>query len=126
MTIAFKDERGFITIVDRLKDMIISGGFNVYPVEIENLINGIDEVMVSTVIGTPHEKWGEQITAVIELKPGKTIEPEKIRVLCKETLGSIKAPKEVIFWDKIPLSPVGKVLKREVRETFWKDQDRQV
>ena len=124
--VGIKDERGFITIVDRLKDMIISGGFNVYPVEIENLINGIDEVMVSTVIGTPHEKWGEQITAVIELKPGKTIEPEKIRVLCKETLGSIKAPKEVIFWDKIPLSPVGKVLKREVRETFWKDQDRQV
>lgn len=124
--VGIKDENGFITIVDRLKDMIISGGFNVYPVEIENLINGIDEVMLSTVIGTPHEKWGEQITAVIELKPGETIEPEKIKALCKKVLGSIKAPKEVIFWDKIPLSPVGKVLKREVRKTFWQNLDRQV
>lgn len=124
--VGIKDEQGFITIVDRLKDMIITGGFNVYPVEIENIINGIEEVMVSTVIGSPHDKWGEQITAVIELKPGKSIEPERIKAICKDVLGSIKAPKEVVFWDKIPLSPVGKVLKREVRKTFWEDQERQV
>lgn len=120
------DEQGFVTIVDRLKDMIISGGFNVYPVEIENIINGIDEVMVSTVIGTPHAKWGEQITAVIELKPGQTIDPERVKAICKDALGSIKAPKEVLFWDKIPLSPVGKVLKRDVRKTFWENVERQV
>lgn len=124
--VGIKDDHGFVTIVDRLKDMIISGGFNVYPVEIENIINGIDEVMVSTVIGTPHAKWGEQITAVIELKPGKTIEPERVKAICKEVLGSIKTPKEILFWEKIPLSPVGKVLKRDVRKTFWEKMERQV
>lgn len=116
--VGVKDEEGYITIVDRIKDMIISGGFNIYPVEIENTINGIAEVQNCAVIGVPDPKWGEAIKAVIVLQSGATLDKEAVIACCKEKLGSMKAPKSVDFWDELPLSPVGKILKRDIRKHY--------
>jgi len=121
-----KDEDGFITIVDRKKDMIISGGFNVFPVEVEKVLNSHPAIRDCAVIGVPDEKWGEAVKAVVKLNDGLQVEGDELIALCKKELGSVKAPKTVEFWDDLPLSPVGKVLKRDVRETFWKGHARAV
>lgn len=121
-----KDEQGYITIVDRKKDMIISGGFNIYPVEIENVMNAHPAVHDCAVIGVPDEKWGEAVKAVVQLKDGAKVDAQVLMTLCKEKLGSVKAPKSVEFWQALPLSPVGKVLKREIRQQFWQGQLRAV
>jgi len=121
-----RDEDGYITIVDRKKDMIITGGFNVYPVEIEKLLNSHPAVRDAAVIGVPDEKWGEAVKAVIQLNDGEEVDAEVLMSLCKEKLGSVKTPKTVEFWDELPLSPVGKVLKREIRDKFWRGHTRAV
>ncbi len=124
--IGVKDARGYITIVDRKKDMIISGGFNIYPVEIETVILSLPAVLECAVIGVPDEKWGEAVKAVIVLKPdGRATEAEVI-ALCKAKLGSTKAPKSVEFWDSLPHSAVGKLLKRDMRAKYWQGQWRAV
>jgi len=117
--IGYKDKDGYIYIVDRKKDMIISGGLNVFPIEIERQIWAFDEVQDCVVIGVPDEKWGEAVKAVVELKKGETLGAEKIIELCKAELAAYKVPKTVEFWDELPRSPVGKVLKKEVRKQFW-------
>jgi acyl-CoA synthetase (AMP-forming)/AMP-acid ligase II len=124
--IGVKDEDGFIYIVDRKKDMIITGGFNVYPSEIEQVVWGHDAVQDCAVIGVPDEKWGEAVKAIVELKPGQTASEDEIIALCKDELGSVKAPKSVEFWDELPRSPVGKVRKKDMREKFWEGRDRAV
>ena len=124
--IGVKDEDGYVYIVDRKKDMIISGGFNVYPSEIEQVVWGHDAVQDCAVIGVPNEKWGEAIKAIVELKPGQSASEDEIIALCKNELGSVKAPKTVEFWDELPRSPVGKVRKKDMREKFWEGQDRRV
>jgi acyl-CoA synthetase (AMP-forming)/AMP-acid ligase II len=124
--IGFKDEDGYVYIVDRKKDMIISGGFNVYPSEIEQIIWGHPAVQDCAVIGVPDEKWGEAVKAVIELKQGSSTNSDEIIALCKAKLGSVKAPKSVDFWDSLPRSAVGKVRKKDIRETFWKGRTRAI
>ncbi|MEO8560118.1 MAG: AMP-binding protein [Rhodospirillales bacterium] len=124
--IGVRDGRGFITIVDRIKDLIISGGLNIYPSEIEAVIAEVDGVLEASVIGVPDEKWGESVKAVVQLKPGRTVKPEDIIERCRARLGSLKVPRSVEFWDELPRSPVGKVLKREIRKKFWTDQWRAV
>lgn len=124
--IGVKDEDGFIYIVDRKKDMIITGGFNVYPSEIEQVIWGHEAVQDCAVIGVPDEKWGEAVKAIVELKSGETASEDEIIALCKEELGSVKAPKSVEFWDELPRSPVGKVRKKDMRDKFWEGRDRAV
>lgn len=124
--VGIKDERGFITIVDRLKDMIVTGGFNVFPAQIEAVILEEDAVLECAVVGVPDEKWGEAVKAVVQLRPGKTAEPEALIARCREKLGSVYAPKSVEIWPELPRSAVGKLLRREVRATFWKDQWRSV
>ena len=121
------DKCGYLSILDRKGDMIISGGFNVYPGEIEQLIWGMPGIKDCAVIGLPDEKWGEQVTAVIELKDANVI-PDKEEIIrcCKEKLGSIKTPKQVLIFDELPRSPVGKVLKKELRAMFWDDQKRKI
>ena len=121
------DNKGYLSIVDRKRDMIITGGFNVYPGEIEQLIWGHPAIKDCAVIGIPDEKWGEQVTAVVELKDSD-IKPDaqEIIELCKKKLGSVKSPKEIIFWDELPRSPVGKVLKKDIRRFFWDDTDRKI
>ena len=124
--VGLKDEDGFIYIVDRKKDMIISGGFNVYPSEIEQVVWGHEAVQDCAVIGVPDDKWGEAVKAIVELKPGMTASEDEIIALCKQELGSVKAPKSVEFWDELPRSAVGKVRKKDMREKFWAGRDRAV
>ena len=78
------------------------------------------------VIGVPHDKWGEALKAVIELKPGAEVSEDEIIALCKEKLGSVKAPKSVDFWPELPRSPVGKVLKRDIRAPYWEGKGRSI
>ncbi len=121
------DSEGYLSIVDRKRDMIISGGFNVYPGEIEQLIWGHPEIKDCAVIGIPDEKWGEQVTAIVELKD-PAIKPDVQEIIdhCKQKLGSVKSPKQILFWDELPRSPVGKVLKKEIRKAFWDKVDRKI
>lgn len=128
--VGVKDERGFITIVDRKKDMIVSGGFNVFPSEIEAVILSHPAVLDCAVIGVPDRKWGEAVKAIVQLKPSYREASESIDVmltqLCKDALGSVKAPKSIEFWPELPRSAVGKVLKRDIRARFWEGQWRAV
>jgi len=124
--IGYKDEDGFVYIVDRKKDMIISGGLNVFPIEIERLIWSHPAVQDCAVIGVPDEKWGEAVKAVVELKAGETVSEAEIIALCKNGLSAYKTPKTVEIWDELPRSGVGKVLKRKVRERFWAGHERKI
>jgi acyl-CoA synthetase (AMP-forming)/AMP-acid ligase II len=120
------DDEGFLHITDRKKDMIISGGFNVYPSQIEQVIWGHPAVQDCAVIGVPDEKWGEAVKAVVELNAGQTVTAEEIMALCKEKLGSVMTPKTVDFTAQLPRSMVGKVLKKDLRAQYWKDSDRKI
>ena len=123
--IGYRDEDGFVYIVDRQRDMIITGGFNVYPSDVERVIWAQPEVLDCTVIGLPDEKWGEAVTAVVEVKEGYSVSAEQIIAACKAELGSVKAPKAVLF-RKLPRSDNGKVLKRVLRDEYWGDRERLV
>ncbi len=120
------DEDGFITIVDRKKDMIITGGFNVYPNEVEQVIMELDAVQDCAVIGIPDEKWGESVKGVLQLKPSQDICVEQIIAHIKAKLGSVKTPKTIDIVEQLPRSPVGKVLKTKIRKQYWSDNDRAV
>ncbi|MFC5694721.1 AMP-binding protein [Pseudomonas sp. GCM10022186] len=124
--LGYLDEAGYLFIVDRKKDVIITGGFNVYAVEVEATLNAHPAVSMSAVVGVPHDKWGEAVHAEVVLKPGMAVTEEELIELVKERLGRFKAPKSVTFVDALPVSAVGKVLRRQVRERYWKDQARRV
>jgi acyl-CoA synthetase (AMP-forming)/AMP-acid ligase II len=112
------DTEGFIRIVDRKKDMVISGGFNVFPNEIEQVLTQHPAVHECAVIGVPDEKWGEAVNAFVILKRDTVVKEEVLIALVKEKLGGVKAPKRVHFVEDLPRSPVGKVLKSEIRKAF--------
>ncbi len=120
------DEDGYITIVDRKKDMIITGGFNVYPNEVEQVLSEHPAVQEAAVIGIPDEKWGEAVKAVVQLKPGEEASATDLITMVKERLGGVKAPKTVDIMDDLPRSAVGKVLKTELRKPYWEGQGRNV
>jgi acyl-CoA synthetase (AMP-forming)/AMP-acid ligase II len=113
------DAEGYLHLTDRKKDMIITGGFNVYPSEVEQVLWGHPAVQDCAVIGVPDEKWGETVKAVVELNPGHTATSQELIDLCKSRLGSVMAPKSVDFVDSLPRSPVGKVLKKDLRARYW-------
>ncbi len=113
--IAHRDDEGYYFIVDRKKDMIIRGGFNVYPREIEEVLYGHPAVMEAAVIGIPHESHGEEVKAVIACKPGHATTPEEIIAYCKEKLAAYKYPRIVEIIAALPKGPTGKILKRELR-----------
>jgi long-chain acyl-CoA synthetase len=113
--IATRDEDGFYFIVDRKKDMILRGGFNVYPREIEEVLYSHPAVAEAAVIGIPHESHGEEVKAVLALKPGQTATASDITIYCKERLASFKYPRIIEFRDTLPKGPTGKILKRELR-----------
>lgn len=115
---ARRDEEGFIYVVERKSDMIISGGINIYPKEIENIIAEHPNVEMVAVIGIPHEDLGESVKAVVQLKPGTTATEEEIIDLCRKNLASYKKPKSVDFVPELPLSSTGKILKRELKEKY--------
>lgn len=122
--LGYRDAEGFIYLVDRKRDLIITGGFNVYPGEVEQVISTLEPVLDVAVIGTPDDKWGEAVTAVVALKPGAELAAETVIAACKQALGSVKAPKSVVFREALPKSPNGKVLKRELRREFWAGRER--
>lgn len=111
------DADGYLYIVDRAKDMIITGGFNVYSVEVEQALMQHPDVQDGAVIGLPDDKWGERVVAVLQLRPGRTVQPEEVIAFTKARIGSVKAPKQVEIWPDLPRSKVGKVLKKDIRAT---------
>jgi len=124
--VAREDDKGYYTIVDRKKDMIVSGGFNVFPREIENVLATHPAVAACAVIGVPDERWGEAVKAVVVLRPGASATPDELMALVKEHKGAHYAPKSVDFADAIPLTPVGKPDKKVLRARYWAGADRQV
>jgi len=106
--------------------LIITGGFNVYPATVEQVIWGHPAVRDCAVIGVPDAKWGEAVKAVVELNPGQSVNAEEIIALCKDQLGSIMAPKSVDFIELLPRSSAGKVLKKDLRETYWQGQTKKI
>lgn len=115
--VGYKDADGYVYIVDRLRDMIITGGFNVWPSEVEQVIHEHPDVRDCAVVGVPDAKWGEKVTAVVELSAGASVSPDELIHRCREQLGPVKTPKQVIF-KALPRSAVGKVLKRDLRESL--------
>ena len=116
---AVRDAEGFLTIVDRKKDMIVSGGFNVFPREIEDVLATHPAVSIAAVIGVPDEKWGEAVKAVVVPRPGETIDVEALKGLVKERKGPIYAPKSVDVVEALPLTAVGKPDKKVLRARYW-------
>jgi fatty-acyl-CoA synthase len=116
--IGYLDEDGYLYIVDRAKDMVITGGFNVYSAEVEQALMAHEAVRDCAVIGLPDEKWGERVTAVVQLQPGAAADGAELIAFVKERLGSVKAPKQIELWPDLPRSTVGKVLKTEIRSTL--------
>jgi acyl-CoA synthetase (AMP-forming)/AMP-acid ligase II len=123
--VGFRDEDGFVYIVDRKRDLIITGGFNVYPSDVERVIWSHSSVLDCAVIGLPDDKWGEAVTAVVEMKDGQRVSEGELIALCKSTLGSVQAPKRVLFRD-LPRSANGKVLRRALRDEYWAGRARMV
>ena len=124
--IAREDSRGFLAIVDRKKDMIVSGGFNVYPREVEDVISTHPAVAAVAVVGVPSDTWGEAVKAVVVVRGGATFDADEIIALVKERKGSHHAPKSVDIVDSIPLSPLGKPDKKALRARYWAGSDRLV
>jgi fatty-acyl-CoA synthase len=123
---ATRDDDGFVTIVDRKKDMIVSGGFNVFPREIEDVLSSVDGVAACAIIGVPDDKWGEAVKAVVVRKRDAAVTADALIALVKAKKGSVYAPKSVDFVDAIPLTAVGKADKKALRAKYWSGQGRLV
>ncbi len=124
--IARMDERGYIYILDRKKDMIVSGGFNIYPRDVEDALSTHAGVAIAAVVGAPDPKWGEAVVAMVVRKPGAMPSAEELIALVKARKGAAHAPKRVEFVDSLPMTPVGKVDKKVLRAQFWAGRERQV
>jgi long-chain acyl-CoA synthetase len=122
----YMDADGYVYIHDRVKDMIITGGENVYPAEVESAIYGHPQVADVAVIGVPDAKWGEAVKAMVVPKPGKTPDPQDIIAWARQHVAAFKAPKSVDFIEALPRNASGKILRRELREPFWKGVERRV
>lgn len=120
------DVDGFVSLLDRKRDLIISGGFNVFPSEVEQVVLSHGDVEDCAVVGVPDERWGEAVKAVVVLKNDARVTEEVLRAWCRERLGGVKAPKSIEFWPALPKSVVGKVLRRDVRQKFWIGHDRHI
>jgi len=123
------DEDGFLYLVDRKKDMVVSGGFNVFPRQVEDVLLEDPDVAQTAVVGIPHEKWGEAVHAFVVVKDAVAADDvlvERLKGGVKAALGSVSAPKTVDFLDELPVNPAGKVDKKTLRAPFWQGRDRQV
>ncbi|MDE0726074.1 MAG: AMP-binding protein [Alphaproteobacteria bacterium] len=123
---AMADERGYLYIVDRKKDMIITGGFNVFPREVEDVITTDPNVAMAAVIGVPDDKWGEAVKAVVVPRPNTQVDAEALIRRVRDAKGAVHAPKSVDIVTEIPLTPLGKPDKKALRETYWAGRDRRV
>jgi acyl-CoA synthetase (AMP-forming)/AMP-acid ligase II len=120
------DEGGYVYVEDRLKDMIISGGENIYSPEVERVLAEHPAVGEVAVIGVPDERWGEVVKAVVALKPGTTATPEGVMGFCEQRLAKFKCPRSVDIVDALPRNPTGKILKKDLRAPFWEGHDRTI
>jgi acyl-CoA synthetase (AMP-forming)/AMP-acid ligase II len=120
------DDGGFVYIVDRLKDMIISGGENVYSPEVENVLAAHPAVGEVAIIGVPDERWGEVVKAVVAPAAGASVDPGELIAFARERLAHYKCPQSVDVVEALPRNPAGKVLKRELRRPYWEGHDRKV
>jgi len=117
--LAVVDQEGYVNIVDRKKDMIVSGGENIYSIEVENVLYQHPKVLEAAVFGVPDEKWGEAIKAAVVLKPNQTSTEEELIRMCKEYQASYKAPKSIDFLDELPKTGSGKIYKKALRDPYW-------
>jgi fatty-acyl-CoA synthase len=124
--LATVNAEGYITIVDRLKDIIISGGENISSVEVENVLSAHPSVFECAVIAIPDDHWGEVPLALVSLRPGQTAVPEELEAHCRERLASFKVPKRWEFREELPKGGTGKILKRQLREPYWPNEPRRV
>jgi len=122
----YLDKDGYLYIYDRVKDMIISGGENIYPAEVENALFSHPAVADVAVIGVPDEKWGEAVKAFVVRKPGTEASAEDLIIFARERIAGYKVPRSIDFVDTLPRNPTGKILKRELRKPYWTGQERQV
>jgi acyl-CoA synthetase (AMP-forming)/AMP-acid ligase II len=120
------DDEGFVYLTDRMKDMIISGGENVYSVEVETVLAQHPAVATCAVIGVPDDTWGERVHAVVVPAAGTTVTLEELRTFCADRLAGYKTPRSMDVVDALPFSAVGKVLKRTLREPYWAGQERAI
>ena len=124
--VGYQDADGFVFLCDRKRDMIISGGVNIYPAEIESVLIQMPGVRDCAVFGIPDDTWGEAVKAVVVLKPGQTATEEEIIAEASNHLASYQKPKSVDFVEALPKAPTGKILKRDLRDPYWQDETRQV
>jgi long-chain acyl-CoA synthetase len=122
----YLDEDGYLYIHDRIKDMIISGGENIYPTEIENALSGHPDVTEVAVIGVPDERWGEAVKALVVLRPGRTADEAALLDWLRPQIAVFKVPKSIEFRDALPRNASGKLLKRSLREPYWSNMSRNV
>jgi long-chain acyl-CoA synthetase len=122
----YLDADGYIYIYDRVKDMIISGGENIYPAEVESALFSHPAVADVAVIGIPDERWGEAVKAMVVRKPGTNVTADELIGFARERIAHFKAPRSIDFVETLPRTPTGKILKRELRKPFWAGQERQV
>lgn len=122
----YLDDEGYLFLTDRVKDMIVSGGENVYPIEVENVLDSHPAVAESGVIGVPSERWGETVKAVVALKPGANATAAELMAFAKERLAGYKCPTSVAFIDVLPRNPSGKILKKDLRAPYWEGRERAI
>jgi acyl-CoA synthetase (AMP-forming)/AMP-acid ligase II len=124
--VGMMDEEGYIYIQDRLKDMIVSGGENIYCAEVESALFSHPSIKDVAVIGVPSEKWGEEVKALVELEPGKTLTEEELIIFAREQIAGFKVPKSVEFRDDLARNASGKLVKKDLREPYWRGYERRV
>ena len=124
--IGMMDTQGYLYLLDRKKDMIISGGNNIYPREIEEVLLKHPAIYEVAVIGVPDPLWGESVKAIVALRSGMTVTEEEVNGLCRQHLASYKKPRTVEFVQELPKNAYGKILKRELREQYWQGRKRQI
>jgi fatty-acyl-CoA synthase/long-chain acyl-CoA synthetase len=124
--IAYRDDEGFLYICDRKKDMIISGGMNIYPAEIEAALEQHPDIYEAAVFGIPSEDWGELVHAVVVERPGADLDDAAVTAHAREHLANYKIPRSISWLDELPKTGSGKILKRELRQPFWADQSSNV
>jgi acyl-CoA synthetase (AMP-forming)/AMP-acid ligase II len=120
------DADGYLYLHDRIKDMVVSGGENIYPAEVENVLLSYPVIVDAAVIGVPDPKWGETVKAIVVLGPGQTLDEAHIIAHCRATLAHYKCPTSVDTVDALPRNPSGKILKRELRAPYWAGKERSI
>jgi len=124
--VGYMDEKGYLFIMDRSKDMIISGGENIYPREIEEVLIQHPAVREVAVIGVPDPKWGEAVKAVVSLAANRSATAEELIAFCKDHMAGYKKPRSVDFVDELPKNNYGKIMKRDLRARYWESRERKV